>query len=445
MSEVYTEESVIYALLMSDGEAVSQMPPQLNGGMFQDEVFANAYGIYQSAADRGEKVSYAVLQQRLVQSLGGMPSEAIERKLRDVATSGYGTLTVKEDAKAIIQSYKARRLNDVLNRVQAEPDTLSQSMDYVIAEIENLKSDEETKTKPLPQIVRENKDKYFREKEKSGYDLEFPTLNELIGGLDDFGVTIIAARPAVGKSAFAAQATMHFCNIGKRVAYFNLEMSEKQIYERFVSAASGIGIQRIRRAIEYTGDEKERFGKANRLLEEKDKIIITTGSQTVSSIRTEIKNKGYDMIVVDYLQLIKPEGRYRGNRFAEVGEISHSLKAIATDYQIPVIVLSQLNRASVGREGQEPTMSELRESGDIEQDASTIILLWNLDEDGRKKGCKVDKNRQGKTGRVTLLFNGDLMRFEELTDSDGFERMVNENEYAADIPFVAWEGEKNGK
>lgn len=439
MNEVYTEESVIYALLMSDGEAITKLPQELNGEMFQDEVFANAYGIYQNHIDNGEKVSLAVLEQKLVSSLGGMPAKTVEDKIRQVLNGYYNTATAKQDAQAIIQSYKARRFNDLLNRVQAEPETLSQSIDYLQAEFENLKADNSVRTKSLPQIVRENKGNYFRESDKPKYDLEFPTLNELIGGLDDFGITIIAARPAVGKSAFAAQITMHFCNIGKKVAYFNLEMSEKQIYERFLSAASGIGIQRIRRAIEFTGDEKERFDKANELLEQKDKIIITTGSQSVSKIRAEIKNKDYDMVIVDYLQLVKPEGRYRGNRFAEVGEISHSLKGLATDFHIPVIVLSQLNRVSAGRENKEPTMSELRESGDIEQDASTIILLWNLDEDGRKKGCKVDKNRQGRIGKVTMMFNGDLMKFEELTDSEGFEKITdNEDDFGS--PFVAWEG-----
>lgn len=439
MSETYTEESVIYSLLMSDGEAISDLPQELNGSMFQDEVFANAYGIYQSYADRGEKVSLAVLQQKLVSSLGGAPAEFVEKKLRGIMTGGYTTFTAKQDARAVIQSYKARRLNEVLSRIQAEPDTLTQSIDYIQAEIDTLMDNRESRTKPLPQIVRENKDNYFREREKSTFDLEFPTLNELIGGLDDFGVTIIAARPAVGKSAFAAQAAMHFCNIGKKIAYFNLEMSEEQIFERFVSAASGIGIQRIRRAVEFKGDEKEKYDKAVNLLESKDKIIITTGSQTVSNIRANIKNKDYDMIIVDYLQLIKPEGRYRGNRFAEVGEISHSLKAVATDYHIPVVVLSQLNRLSAGRENKEPTMSELRESGDIEQDASTIILLWNMDEDGRKKGCKVDKNRQGKVGKVTMQFNGDLMKFEELTDINGFEKIVDNETDNFDNPFVAWE------
>lgn len=434
MSEVYTEESVISALLRTEGEILAQLPQQLSGAMFQDEIFANAYGLYQAAYDKGEKLSLAVLQQQL--GTGGIPAKAIETKLHEVIVTGYAIATAKQDALALIRDYKTRQFNELLSRVQAQPDTLDQAIDYLTDEFENLRNDRQSKTKPLPQIVRENKDKYFRERTTPLIELEFSTTNDMVGGLEPGDVIVIGARPAVGKSAFATQLASYIANLGKKIAYFNLEMMEKQIYERFVSAASGIGLQRIRRAIKYTGDEEQRFAQANMLLEEKDKIIITTGSQTVSSIRSFVRNGGYDLIIVDYLQLIKPEGRYRGNRIAEVGDISHGLKSIAIDYGIPVILLSQLNRVSMGRENKEPTMSELRESGDIEQDASVILLLWNLDEEGRLKGLKVEKNRQGKTGRVTMQFNGDLMKFEELTDSEGFEPI----ETAPDIPFAPMEG-----
>ena len=99
---------------------------------------------------------------------------------------------------------------------------------------------------------------------------------------------------------------------------------------------------------------------------------------------------------------------------AEVGAISKAIKALAMELNIPIILLSQLNRASEGRETREPSMSELRESGDIEQDASVIILLWNMSEEDRsKKGCKVEKNRQGETGKMELRFDGDKMRFRD--------------------------------
>jgi replicative DNA helicase len=131
----------------------------------------------------------------------------------------------------------------------------------------------------------------------------------------------------------------------------------------------------------------------------------------------------YDLLIIDYLQLLIADDRYRGNRQAEVGFISSQLKAIAMDYQIPVIALSQLNRASEGRQNKEPTMGELREAGNLEQDASTIILMWNKNEnDPSEKGLKVEKSRQGKTGRCDMVFDGAHMTFKpecEKTPFDG--------------------------
>ena len=122
------------------------------------------------------------------------------------------------------------------------------------------------------------------------------------------------------------------------------------------------------------------------------------------------------MIVIDYLQLIKADRRF-SNRASEVGDISKAIKALAMELHVPIILLSQLNRASESRETKEPTMAELRESGDIEQDASNIILLWNLDEDGQYKGWKIEKQRQGTHLKEVLKFDGDHMKFTERTET----------------------------
>ena len=128
--------------------------------------------------------------------------------------------------------------------------------------------------------------------------------------------------------------------------------------------------------------------------------------------------ENYDIIIIDYLQLLKADTTYRGNRAAEVGEISRAVKNLAMELNIPVIALSQLNRTTEMGTNKEPTMAELREAGNIEQDASVIMLLWNLDENDRsKKGCKIEKNRQGECGKVVLKFNGDLMKFQETNES----------------------------
>lgn len=421
MNKAYAEETVIGSLIVTDGSAMDELPTTLDCSMFRDEICASAFGIYQAAYENEEGVSAGVIVQKL-HTRTGIPVDIIDKKIRELI--GNASLsTIAADGNEILKAHKAKQLSDTLNRIEVNSDNLGETLDYLTMVVDGLSDRKSKRTKTLAEITKENKDNYFKESEKPKIEMEFATLNDLVGGFEGGDMIVIGARPAVGKSAFAAQMTNHFSELGKRIGYFNLEMPENQIYERFVSAVSGIGLTRIKRAVNFTGDEKPRFDRANEILETKEQIVVTTGSQTVNSIKALCKNAEYDVIIVDYLQMIKPEGRYRGNRFAEVGEISHSLKAIATDLQIPVIVLSQLNRASVGREDKEPTMSELRESGDIEQDASVIILLWNLDEEGKKKGCKIEKNRQGKIGTVKMEFNGDLMKFVELTDIHGFEPM----------------------
>ena len=141
-------------------------------------------------------------------------------------------------------------------------------------------------------------------------------------------------------------------------------------------------------------------------------LIVSAGSKTVSEIKNESRHQKFDVIVVDYLQLIKAD-RINANRAAEVGYISKSIKELAMELKVPVILLSQLNRVSERSETKEPTMADLRESGDIEQDASNIILLWKMVDDGSLIGLKVDKNRQGGLMKEGLSFVGDTVSFTE--------------------------------
>ena len=201
-------------------------------------------------------------------------------------------------------------------------------------------------------------------------------------------------------------------------------------------------MDKIRSAEQFENEEEKKlFDDGNSFLEEKTTLFISDGPRTVSQIRHESQHMEYDLIIIDYLQLLIPESSYRGNRYAEVGEISHGLKALAMDFNIPIIALSQLNRvsASQGKEDKAPTMSEMRESGDIEQDASIILLLWNKTEDGTLKGCKVAKNRQGKFGELELKYNGALMSF---SDMSGYTPTGNDNKFQNGIDVydvMPWE------
>ena len=413
---IMAEQSVIGSLLMNQ-ESIADVYSILDPQMFTDELFGKVYHEYQKAYDNHYDLSFSDIEQKLRSD--SFPSEIIVEQLKDCLSSTITSVYIKRDANVIVNDYKAHRLKNFLNSIKVSPTNLKEQIRALQEELEVLQDKRQEKSKTLAEIAKENKDNYFKEREVNPLYLGFDKLDELLGGLEGGDMIVIGARPAVGKSALVTQITSNLAKQGKRIGFYNLEMQNKQVYERFVVSESGIGLTRLRRAIKFLGDEEERFNKANETLEKAENIVITSGgAKSVSDIRSESRHMDYDIIIIDYLQLLKAETTYRGNRAAEVGEISRSIKNLAMELNIPIIALSQLNRVSEMKETKEPTMAELREAGNIEQDASVIMLMWNLDANDRtKKGCKVEKNRQGNTGKVVMRFNGDLMKFEETNET----------------------------
>lgn len=410
------ERSVIGSLLM-DKDCMSEIYGILEPQMFTSELLGKVYHEYQRAYDRGYELTLPMIEQNLRSDV--FPSELIMSELTQCLTDTMTSTTAKQNAIVVENDYKARRLNEIINSVKVSPNNLKGQIGAILKELEALQSGRESNSKKLSEIVAENKDNYFREKEVKPLHIGFSKLDDLLGGLEGGDMIVIGARPAVGKSALVTQITSNLAKQGKRIGFYNLEMQNKQVYERFVVNESGIGLTRLRRAVRFLGDEKEKFDKANERLSKADNIVITSaGAKSVGDIKAESKHMDYDIIIIDYLQLLKADNTYRGNRTAEVGEISRAIKNLAMEFNIPIIALSQLNRVSTLKDDKEPTMSELREAGNIEQDASVIMLLWNIDEDDKtKKGCKIEKNRQGECGKVVMKFNGDTMKFEETDES----------------------------
>lgn len=408
------EMNVLGALLI-DASRISDVY-FLSSDMFTDAIIGRMFLEYQRGYDNHYDVNVSVLIQNV--SCEEYPESSVLEVIRECSEEYQTGTSIKSHANVIKNEYVASKFRRIISSVQVNAGSVYEQIGRIVTDLESLQDGRSSKSKSLSQIAEENKDKYFVDNETEKTYIGFSKLDDLLGGLEGGDMIVIGARPAVGKSAFVTQITSNLSEQGKRIGFYNLEMQEKQVYERFVASQSGIGLTRLRRAKKFLGDEKERFDKANEVLEKRDNIVITTGSKAVSEIRSESRHMGYDIIIIDYLQLLKSDKEYRGNRYAEVGAISKAIKALAMELNIPIIALSQLNRVSEARDTKEPTMAELREAGDIEQDASVIMLLWNLsNEDSSKKGCKVEKQRQGQTGKVVMNFNGDLMRFEETGES----------------------------
>ena len=415
------EKTVIGCLLM-DNKELHRIYDLLKPDMFQNSVLKEIYREIVKLYDIGQPANLVTITQ-------GVESESYTREyitqvLRDCALLPYTSTELKSYAESVVRDYKAEVFRNILTRTQVTAAGVEYQIADTIQELEALKRSEKNKSKKLTAIVTEYQDQYFQERKEEKLYTGFSKLDEITGGLEGGDVIVIGARPGVGKSAFTSQIILEMAKAGKRIGFYNLEMSEKQVYERLLSNQSGIRLNRIRRAIQFLGDEKERFESANQMLGKMD-ILISSGTKSVSEIRNECRHQELDCIIIDYLQLVRADTRYQ-SRASEVGAISKAIKALAMELNVPIIALSQLNRTSEMRETKEPTMGELREAGDIEQDASIIILLWNLDnEDKTRKGLKVDKNRQGELGKIVYRFDGNEMRFqeteEELKSKDGFK------------------------
>lgn len=264
------------------------------------------------------------------------------------------------------------------------------------------------------------------------------TMDNKLGGLRGSEYVAIGARPSVGKSIFALTYCVNAAKQGKRVLLVSLEMDEVSITERVIASQGGGTLNEI-----TSGNiSEEGWESIARVIGPIASLPLwySVTANTVDKIRRcayeLFENGGIDMIAVDYIQLMEAPGNGRMNRQEEISQISRGLRLMAAELKIPILVLTQLNRLSTKgqmikgkRVRQEPTMSEARESGAIEQDANIFMLLHDPDESEMRneeekevfrnlkdKGLQmmriiIDKNRQGKRGRVTLAFDGDHMRF----------------------------------
>lgn len=409
------EQNVIGSILL-DFDSISKIN-FLSADMFHDVLFSKVFAELKKGYVSHKVIDLTILMQKLENT--EFAQDVTLKMLTDAVQSIDSSAFIEQHAKVILDDYKAQQANKILDSLVIKADGIDDQISSIINSFDELRTQEDNNISSLSDIADEYKDSYFNENNNSeDLTLGFDCIDDMLGGLENGDIMVIGARPSVGKSAFVTQVASYIYNHhDKRVGFFNLEMSNKQMYERFIVNLSGIPLNRIRKAVCFLNDEKERFDAANEELKNMDKLFISTGSKSVEQIRTIQKSFKFDVIIIDYLQLIKPSKAYRGSRVAEVGDISRSLKALALEMGIPIILLSQLNRSSEHTDTKEPTMAELRESGDIEQDASIICLMWNKDaNDKSKKGFKIDKNRQGITGKQDLTFDGSRMKFIEYYD-----------------------------
>jgi replicative DNA helicase len=255
----------------------------------------------------------------------------------------------------------------------------------------------------------------------------FSDLDNILAGFQKSDLVIVAARPSIGKTALALDFARQIAIKEKiSVGIFSLEMSSDQLIDRMLAAESGVDLWRLRTGRLKTGegdDDFQRIGEAMGVLSEAPVFIDDAGSANVMEIRTMARRlqseQNVGLIIIDYLQLM--EGRSGGdNRVNEISEISRALKQLARELNIPVIALSQLSRAVESRSPQIPKLSDLRESGSIEQDADVVMFLYREDREKPDTPNKnivevhIAKHRNGPIGKLSLYFNENSTTFKSL-------------------------------
>ncbi|MBO1626135.1 replicative DNA helicase [Bacillus arachidis] len=267
---------------------------------------------------------------------------------------------------------------------------------------------------------------YQDTEELTGIETGFPALNKMTCGLQEGDFVVIGARPSMGKTAFALNIALHAAKSDAAVGLFSLEMSDKQLLKRMVSCLGEVSGRRLKNpkhrfTIEDWGKTSRAFAEIGDLpLEIYDKAGVTT--QEIWVQVRKLKRKHGDkklLVIVDYLQLITGDSKYRGNRFQEMSEISRKLKLLARDLNVCVVALSQLSRGVESRHDKRPLLSDLRETGQIEQDADVIMLMYREDYYDKETEHKditeiqIAKHRNGPVGMLNLRFLKEFGRFVE--------------------------------
>ncbi|MFV0249839.1 MAG: replicative DNA helicase [Bacilli bacterium] len=266
--------------------------------------------------------------------------------------------------------------------------------------------------------------------EITGLSTGFYEIDKLTTGLHANELIIIAARPGMGKTAFALNLATNIASGNKTtVALFNMEMGAEQLATRMLSSVGQIDGYKLRNGrLEH--NDWRRLNEAISRLAETNIFIDDTPGMTIGEIRAKCRRlatteKGLGIVIIDYLQLISGSARYLGNRQQEISEISRSLKTLAMELEIPVIALAQLSRSVEGRDDKRPLLSDLRESGSIEQDADIVSFLFredyytkeiSIDENTSKSEFIIAKHRNGPTKTVDLAFKKNTSTFIDFVD-----------------------------
>lgn len=428
---IEAEQSVIGSMIM-DREAIVIASEIVLGDDFYNKQYGILFDTMVELNDEGKPVDLVTLQDRLKEK--DVPPEVSSLEfIRDLITAVPTSANIKYYANIVAEKSTLRKLirlnEDIANTCYVG----KESMEDILADTEKRVFDLIQRRNtgefvPIRQVVMDAMDNIERASRNKGnvtgvatgfLDLDYKT-----AGMQPSDLILVAARPSMGKTAFVLNIAEYVAfKQNKAVAIFSLEMSREQLVNRLFSMESKVDSQHLRTG-NLSDAEWEKLIESAGVIGRSNLIIDDTPGISISEMRSKCRKykleHNLEMIIIDYLQLMSGSGRSTDSRQQEISDISRSLKALARELHVPVIALSQLSRAVEQRPDHRPMLSDLRESGAIEQDADVVMFIYRDDyynKDTERKGIAeiiIAKQRNGPIGTVELVWLPDFTKFANL-------------------------------
>ncbi len=415
------ESSVLGAILL-DSDAIVTVADIISPESFYIPAHQYIYEGMQTLYEKRQPIDVVTLTNQIkkMKKLKAIGGSAKVAELSNVVSTAANA---KHYAQLVAEAFVKRRMISMsaeLNELAFDPSKdvtdimdLAEQRVFALSQTQNKKA-----FLPIKDTLVESFERLDELQKNSGELRGVPTgfadLDRCLAGFQNSNLIILAARPGTGKTAFSLNMTQHMTVVSKkRVGFFSLEMSREELVDRLLVSQADIDAWKLK-----TGrlDQQDflKLSDAMGVLADAKIFIDDTPALTIFEMRTRARRlkteHNIDMLVVDYLQLA--HGRTRDNRVTEVAEISQGLKNIARELKIPVLALAQLSRAIESRTEKTPQLSDLRESGSIEQDADVVMFLYRKDDDIREAvNLKIAKHRNGGMADIDLYFRGDRIKF----------------------------------
>lgn len=430
---VEAEQSVVGAMLM-DKDAITTASEIVSGQDFYQSAYGVIFDSMVELFNEGKPVDLITLQERLKEK--DVPAEIASLEfVRDLVTAVPTSANVKYYAEIVADKAMMRRLiklnEEIANTCYVGKESLEAVLEKTEKSVFDLLQRRNTgEYVPIKQVVLNALEKIEKASKSKGTVTGIPTgfidLDYKLSGLQPSDLVLVAARPSMGKTAFVLNIAQYMAfKKDKCVAIFSLEMSKEQLVNRLFSLESQVDAQALR-----TGNMKdsdwEKLIEGAGIIGKSKMIIDDTPGISVSELRSKCRKykleHGLDIIIIDYLQLMTGSvGKSSESRQQEISEISRSLKGLARELNVPVVALSQLSRAVESRPDKRPMLSDLRESGAIEQDADVVMFIYrdeyyNKDSEYKKQAeIIIAKQRNGPVGTVHLAWLGEYTKFANLS------------------------------